>query len=70
MLYFRSEEHVDRWCRKWNQQRGESFPLEKAFGLAKGFFGDRFEIHRKKTTEETRALFDRLGFTSPFWDLA
>ena len=70
MLYFRSEEHVDRWCRKWNQQRGESFSLETCWGLAKGWFGDRFEIRRKKTVEEARALLDELGLTSPFWDLA
>ena len=70
MLYFRSEEHVDRWCKKWNQQRGESFSLEKAYALGKGFFGDRLAIRRKKTLDETRALFDSLGFTSPFWDLA
>jgi hypothetical protein len=70
MLYFRSEEHVDRWCKQWNQPRGESFSLETAFALAKGFFGDRLQIRRKKTVEETRALFDSLGFTSDFWKLA
>ena len=70
MLYFRSEEHVNKWCKKWNQPRGESFSLEKAFTLGKGFFGDRLKIRRKKTTEETRALFDSLGFTASFWDLA
>jgi hypothetical protein len=71
MLLFWSEEHVEKWCRDWNLPRGELLPLDTCWRLAKAWYGpDRREPGwRRRTVEETRDLFTRLGLTSPFWRL-
>lgn len=71
MLLFRSEEHVDRWCKQWHQRRGAIISLEQQWGLAKAWYEDRLAFDwRRKTTEEVDALWNKLGFTSPFWSLS
>jgi hypothetical protein len=67
MLLFRSEEHVDRWCRLWNQPRGETFSLEKQWELSERWYRDRLEKVRRQTTPEAQAILTELGFTSSFW---
>jgi len=69
MLLFRSEEHINRWRKQWNQPRGAAFSLEKGWHLAQGWFGERLALERRKTPEEAQALFASLGFTSEFWQL-
>ena len=71
MLLFRSEEHVDNWCRQWKLERGALLSLEQAWLLAQAWYGpDRREVAwRRKTLEEAEALFEDLGLTSPFWNL-
>ncbi len=71
MLLFRSEEHVDRWCRLWNQPRGEIIALEQVWGLARGWYsGDpRNPDWRRKTLDEAQAYFAELGLNGPFWQL-
>jgi hypothetical protein len=71
MLLFRSEEHIDRWCQQWKLGRGALLSVEQAWRLAQAWYGpDRRELAwRRKTLEETEALFKDLGLTSPFWDL-
>jgi hypothetical protein len=45
--------------------------LERCWQLADAWYGDdrRAPGWRRKTPEEARALFDRLGLSSPFWRL-
>ena len=70
MLLFWSEEHVDRWCRKWQRPRGESFTVEQQWGLAVAWYADRMTPDwRRKTVDEARAVFSGLGLTSDFWNL-
>ena len=71
MLLFRSEEHVDHWCRQWKLEEGALLSLEQAWRLALAWYGpDRREpAWRRKTVEEIEALFEDLGLTSPFWNL-
>jgi hypothetical protein len=71
MLLFRSEEHIDRWCRAWRFGRGAILSLEQVWGLAQAYYGpDRREPDwRRKTLDETEAVFAALGLTSPFWNL-
>ncbi len=70
MLLFRSEEHVERWCRSWGRPRGEIFSLEVQWRLARAWYGDRLRPDwRRKTPAEVEALFAGLGLTSDFWDL-
>ena len=71
MLLFRSEEHVDRWCESWHLPHGASMSLEKAWALASMWFdADRGNPSwRRRTLEETEAVFGGLGFTGEFWNL-
>jgi hypothetical protein len=71
MLLFRSEEHVERWCRQWSLPRGEAFSPELCWRLAREWFaGDRRDpAWRRRTLDESQDVFERLGLTSPFWRL-
>jgi len=71
MLLFRSEEDVDRWCASWRFDRGAILSLESGWTLARAWYGaDRREPDwRRRTLEETEALFGELGLTSSFWSL-
>ena len=71
MLLFRSEEHIDRWCASWKLERGAVLSLDTGWRLAQAWYGpDRREpAWRRKTLDETAALFAELGLTGPFWNL-
>jgi hypothetical protein len=71
MLLFRSEEHIERWCRSWKLERGAVLTMEQAWRLAQAWYGpDRRQPGwRRKTVDEAEALFAELGFTSAFWNL-
>lgn len=71
MLLFRSEEHIDRWCRQWQRERGAILTLDQAWRLAQAWYGPdrRAADWRRYTVVETVALFARLGLNGPFWDL-
>ena len=71
MLIFRSEEHVDKWCRDWNMPRGEILALEQCWQLANAWYSaDRRDPEwRRKTVDEAEALFAQLGLSGPFWRL-
>ena len=72
MLYFRSEEHVDEWCRLWSMPHGATMSLETCWRLAQAWYGTpRTEPDwRRRTPDEVRQLFADLGLTSDFWRLA
>ena len=71
MLLFRSEEHVDRWCRSWGLARGAILSPDQTWRLAGAWYGpDRRDPEwRRRTLDETEALFAELGLTSDFWSL-
>jgi hypothetical protein len=71
MLLFWSEEHVEKWCGAWGFSRGGVLPLDECWRLAKAWYGpDRREPEwRRRTVDETQALFTELGLTSPLWRL-
>jgi hypothetical protein len=71
MLLFRSEEHIDRWCSQWRLERGGVLSLETGWKLATAWFGAdrRIPQWRRRTLEETEALFGELGLTGEFWRL-
>ena len=52
-------------------ERGATLALEQVWGLAQAYYGpDRREpAWRRKTLDETEAVFAELGLTSPFWSL-
>jgi hypothetical protein len=70
MLAFRSEAHVDRWCEQTGLERGAAFSLEQMWKLADAWFRDRLRPEwRRRTPEDTQALFTKLGLTGSFWTL-
>lgn len=70
MLIFRSEEHVDRWCRQRDLARGALLDPLTAWQLAYEWFRNKVKPDwRRHTLEETEALFKRLGLTDAFWSL-
>jgi len=70
MLLFRSEEHVRRWARERDIAPGAVFTPEQGWALADAWFTDRLDHGwRRRTPEETKAVFEGIGLTGPFWDL-
>jgi hypothetical protein len=71
MLLFRSEEHVDKWCRDWRFERGAVVRLGGCWRLAHEWYAaDRRDPNwRRRTADEAQALFTELGLTAPFWRL-
>ena len=71
MLLFRSEEHIDRWCATWRMDKGASFSIAKGWELAKAWYDEdrRDPSWRRRTLDETEAVFAGLGFTTEFWRL-
>jgi hypothetical protein len=70
MLLFRSEEHVELWCRAREFPTGGLLTLDQGWRLAVAWFGERRSPRwRRGSPEEIHALFERLGLTGPFWRL-
>jgi len=71
MLFFRDEEHIERWCRQWSLPRGATLTLEQGWRLAGAWFrADRGAPDwRRPTVDEVEAIFSSLGLSGPFWQL-
>lgn len=68
MLIFRSEDHIDRWCKAWKLSRGATLTVEQAWKLADAWYRDRMSADwRRRTVDEAHQLFRTLGLTSEFW---
>jgi hypothetical protein len=71
MLIFRSEEHIEKWCKAWRLPSGAVLSLEQAWKLADAWYCDRLSPEwRRRTVDEAHELFRSLGLTSEFWRLA
>lgn len=71
MLFFRSEEHIDTWCELWGMPRGATLTLDSCWRLALAWYGVPRTTPgwRRRSVEETEALFAELGLLSNFWKL-
>lgn len=70
MLAFRSEAHVDEWCRRHGAPRQPSISLEQQWQLAVAWYGDRLSPEsRRPSTQEAETIFAEIGLTAPAWDL-
>jgi Alkylmercury lyase len=70
MLAFRSEAHVDDWCRQREIPRGATLSLEQAWRLGDAWYRDRMSAGwQRRTPEEAEALFAELGLEGEFWRL-
>ncbi len=70
MLAFRSEAHVDEWCRQRRIEKGAVFGLDQAWLLARAWYADKLSPEwRRATPEEAQRVFADIGFTGDFWRL-
>ena len=70
MLLFRSEQHVDRWCKQWGRQRGGTMSLSQAWKLATEWYAHRLSPRwRPKTVEDADAALAKIGLRGAFWKL-
>ncbi len=71
MLLFRSEEHVDRWCKQWRRPRGGMLTLQQGWKLSQLWYGDRLSPDWKpKSPAEAQAVFREVGLSGDFWQLS
>ncbi len=69
MNLFRSEEHVRAWLGE--REPGATIPVAKLSELAFAWWDTRVAPDwRPRTRDENQAILDRLGLTSPFWQLS
>ena len=70
MLFFRSEDHVRRWCESRDRDVGAVLSLDQAWRLADGWYRNKLRADwRRHTLEETEELLRSIGLTGPFWAL-
>jgi len=71
MLLFRSEEHIEARYGPRSIPTGATLTLEQLWELARIWYADRMSPDwRRRTPEETGALFAGLGLTGDFWRLS
>jgi hypothetical protein len=69
MLFFRSEERVDEWCRARGLPRRPLVSLAQLWQLATAWYSNRLSPSaRRPGPDEIRAIFARVGLEGPFWD--
>jgi hypothetical protein len=70
MLLFRSEEHVDRWCRSRALPKRPLVSMTQLWELSVAWYANRItEDSRRPMGDEVRQIFDRVGLTGPFWEI-
>lgn len=70
MLFFRSEEHLARWCEQKQGPKGAVLSLETAWRLADAFYRDRLDpAWTRPPVEAIERLYAGLGLTGDFWRL-
>jgi hypothetical protein len=71
MLLFRSDAHVDAWCRSMGTDRGALFTPSQMWFVAKAWYQNRLGPDwRRLTVREAQVLFGDAGLTGPFWLLS
>ena len=68
MLLFRSEEWIDKWCKRNNLERGEVLTLEQVWQLSKLWYGNRMSVdYYGRSMEQVAEVFRQAGLKSKFW---
>jgi Alkylmercury lyase len=70
MLFFRSEEHLDRWLSRQRGERGAVLTLADAWRLAKAWYPDRRRSEwTPRTVEQSQQILESVGLRGEFWAL-
>lgn len=68
MLLFRSEEWVERWCKRNQLGRGEILRLDQVWELSQLWYQERMSSdYHGRTAEQAEGIFEQAGLTSSFW---
>lgn len=68
MLLFRSEEWVDKWCKRNKLERGEFITIDQVWELSKLWYHNRLSMDfHGQNTEQVAEVFRQAGLTSNFW---
>jgi hypothetical protein len=69
MLFFRSEERVQEWCRERGIPVRPLVRMTQLWGLATAWYSTRLQPDsRRPQPAEMREIFARLGLDGDFWD--
>ncbi len=69
MLFFRSEEHVDRWCESKGLSKHPLVSLDQLWQLAVTWYGNRLTVEsRRPGPDEMVKIFAEIGLEGAFWD--
>ncbi len=69
MLFFRSEEHVDQWCKSHNLARQAILDLNQLWHLAVKWYENQLTVEsRRPGPDEMTQIFAEIGLEGPFWD--
>ena len=68
MLLFRSEEWIDKWCKRNNLKRGEVLTLQQVWEVAKPWYDNRLSLdYHGRSLEQVAEIFKQAGLLSTFW---
>lgn len=69
MLFFRSEGHVDGWCKLNGVPKRPLVFLDQLWQLALTWYGNRLTVEsRRPGPDEMVKIFSEIGLEGPFWD--
>jgi hypothetical protein len=69
MLFFRSEDALNEWCRSHDYARRPTATLPQLWRMAVAWYENRLRPDaRRPDAGEIRDIFARIGLTGAFWD--
>jgi len=69
MLFFRSEDALDEWCKARQHPRRPTVTLPQLWQMAVAWYANRLSPQaRRPDANEIRQIFARIGLRDPFWD--
>jgi hypothetical protein len=69
MLFFRSEELIDAWCRSREVTPRPIVRMDQLWQLAVTWYSTRLEAEsRRPAPNEMRSIFEGIGLAGDFWD--
>jgi hypothetical protein len=69
MLFFRSEEHVEQWCKLNGVTKRPLVSLDQLWQLAVTWYGNRLTVEsRRPGSDEMVKIFSEIGLKGSFWD--
>ena len=68
MLFFRSEEILNKWLKARNAQRGAALSISQLWDLSQRWYHNRLlPDYHGRTMEQVQEIFQAVGLTTEFW---